>query len=66
MEKYLWTAKPLLARFKHIQVTHVLRSENQMVDALANLETNVLHSCNVELCVMDQPSTLSMEFTAID
>ena len=66
MERYLRIAKPLMARFKHIQVTHVPMSENQMADALANLETNSLNPCNVELSVMDQPSTLATTVMSID
>ena len=56
MEQYLQIAKPLLASFKRIEVTHVPRIENQMVDALANLATNALHPCNVKIRVMEQPS----------
>ena len=53
MELYLQIAKPLLASFKRIEVTHVPRTENQMVDAITNLETNALHPCNVEISVID-------------
>ena len=66
MEQYLWIAKPLMVGFKHIQVTHVPRSENQMVEALANLATNVLYPFNVELSVMDQSCTLATTVMAID
>ena len=43
MEQYLQIAKPLLASFKRIEVTHVPKTEHQMADVLANLETNALH-----------------------
>ena len=66
MEQYLRITKPLMAGFKHIQVTHIPRSENQMVNALANLATNVLYPFNVELSVMDQSCTLATTVMAID
>ena len=66
MEQYLRLAKPLLAGFKSIEVTHFPRLENQMTDALANLATSALHSCNVEVGVMDQQSIRSTTVMAID
>ena len=66
MEQYLWISKFLLGGFKRIQVTHVPKSENEMTDALANLGTNALYQCNVELSVMDQPSILGTVVTTID
>ena len=66
MNQYLRIAKPLLAGFKHVQVTHVPRSENQMADALANLTTSARYLYNVGLSVMEQSSILSMAVTAID
>ena len=66
MEQYLRIAKPLMVGFKHIQVTHIPKSKNQMAESLANLETNALNPCNVELTVMDQPSTLATIVMSID
>ena len=66
MEYYLWIVKPLLAGFKRVQVTHVLISENQMADALANLATNVLYPFNVGLSVMDQSSIIGKVVTTIN
>ena len=60
MKQYLRIVKPFLVGFKRIQVTHVPRSENQMADALANLPTNALYPCNIELSVMDQLSILGL------
>ena len=57
MEQYLQIAKPLLASFKRIEVTHIPITENKMADALTNLATSAMHPCNVEISVMDQPST---------
>ena len=65
MEQYLKIAKPLLASFKHIKVTHIPRIENQMADALANLETSSLHLSNVEISVMEQPSIQGTAVMAI-
>ena len=66
MEQYLLVAMPLLGGFKRIEVTHVHVSKNQKANALANLATSVLHPCNVELSVMDQPSIPSTTVMAID
>ena len=53
MEQYLQMARPLLVEFKHFKVTHIPIFET---DALANLASNTLYPCNVELSVMDRPS----------
>ena len=66
MEQYLQIAKPLLASFKCIEVTHVPGTENQMADVLANLVTRALHPCNVEINVIDQPSIQGTMVMAID
>ena len=59
-------AKPFLAGFKHVLVTHIPRSENQMTDALANLVTSARYPCNVSLSVMEQSSILNTAVTTID
>ena len=66
MEQYLPVAQPLLVRFKHIEVTHLPRSENQMENALATSVSNALYPCNVELSVKDSLSIPSVEVMAID
>ena len=66
MEQYLRIAKPLMASFKHIKVTHVPGTKNQMVDTLANLETSVLYRCNVKISVMEQQSIQGTTVMAID
>ena len=43
-------------RMERIEVTHVLKTENQMADKLANLVTDALYPCNVEISVMEQLS----------
>ena len=44
----------------------ITRTENQMAEALANLVTSALHSFNVEISVMDQPSIQDAMTMAID
>ena len=66
IEQYLQIAKPLVARFECVQITHIPRSKNQMVDALPNLATIAGYPCNVGLSVMDQSSILGMAVMAID
>ena len=55
-----------MASFKRIEVMHVPGTKNQMANALANLATSALHSCNVEISVMDQPSIQGTTVMAID
>ena len=59
-------AKPLLAGFEGLQITHVPRFKNQMEDALANLVTSAWHPCNVGLSVMDQSFILGTTISTID
>ena len=66
MKQYLRAPQPLMAGFTRIWIMHVPRSENQIADALANLATNALYPYNVELSVMECPSTLSTVVTTID
>ena len=66
MEQYLQIAKPLLASFKRIEITHVPRTENQMAYPLDNLATRALHPCNIEISIMDQPSIQCTMVMAID
>ena len=43
MVQYMRITQLLLAGLKRIKITHVPKSENQMANALANLETNVIY-----------------------
>ena len=66
MEQYLQMVRPLLAGFNNFEMTHIPRFENQMVDVLANLESNALYSCNVELSAMGHSSIPNAAVIAID
>ena len=49
-------AQSLIVGFAKFIVAQVPRSENQMVDALANIASSALYSCHVELNIMAHPS----------
>ena len=59
-------AYALLVGFKHFEVTHIPISENQMANTLANLASNTLYQCNVELSIMDCSSIPNVAVIAID
>ena len=51
----------LIARFTKFIVAQVQRSENQMADDLANLASNKLYPCHVELNIIAHPSIYNVE-----
>ena len=59
IEQYLKLVQSLIVRFMKFKVAQVPRSENHMANSLANLMSNSLYSCHVQLNIMTHPSISS-------
>ena len=62
--QYLALTCSLAIRFTNFVVAQVMRSKNIMLDALANIASNALYPCHVELSVLSY-SSISAEVTLI-
>ena len=66
MKQYLKLAQSLIAGFTKSEVAQVPRSENHMVNALANLASSALYPYHMELNIMNHPSISSIEILTIE
>ena len=66
MEQYLKLAQSLMDGFTQFIIAQVLRAENRMADALANLASSALYPCHVELSITDHLSIYNATIFTIE